>query len=69
MPKGSKELLAYFVIAMPAEMMWQKYFQSTGTVAGFEAAYLMIRIALFITAGFVVTISIIRDKDTIDLLA
>ena len=60
---------AYFVIAMPAEMMWQKYFQSTGTVAGFEAAYLMIRIALFITAGFVVTISIIRDKDTIDLLA
>ena len=60
---------AYVVIAMPAEMMWEKYCQSTGTGAGFGAAYLLIRIALFITAGLVVTVSIIRDKDTIDLLA
>jgi len=54
---------------MPAEMMWQRYFQSTGAGAGFRAVYLLIRIALFITAGLVVTVSIIRDKDTIDLLA
>ena len=60
---------AYFVIAMPAEMMWQKYFQSTGAGAVFGAVYLLIRMALFITAGLVVTISIIRNKDTIDLLA
>jgi hypothetical protein len=59
----------YFLIAMPAEMMWQKYFDSIGTGAGFAAVYLLIRIALFITAGLVVTVSIIRDKDTIDLLA
>lgn len=54
---------------MPAEMMWQRYFQSTGAGARFRAVYLLIRIALFITAGLVVTVSIIRDKDTIDLLA
>ncbi len=30
---------------------------------------MLIRIALIITAGLVVTISIIRDKDTIDVLA
>ena len=33
----------YFVIAMPAEMMWQKYFQSTGAGAGFGAVYLLIK--------------------------
>lgn len=60
---------AYVVIAMPAEMMWEKYCQSTGTGAGFGAVYLLIRMALFITAGLVVTVSIIRDKDMIDLLA
>lgn len=60
---------AYFVIAMPAEILWKKYFETVGTTGGFGAAYLLIRIALFITAGLVVTISIIRDKDTIDVLA
>jgi len=60
---------AYFVIAMPAEILWKKYFETVGTTGGFRAAYLLIRIALFITAGLVVTISIIRDKDTIDVLA
>ncbi len=60
---------AYLVIAMPAEILWKKYFETVGTTCGFGAAYLLIRIALFITAGIVVTISIIRNKDTIDLLA
>lgn len=60
---------AHFVIAMPAEILWKKYFETVGTTGGFRAAYLLIRIALFITAGLVVTISIIRDKDTIDVLA
>jgi len=60
---------AYFVIAMPAEILWKKYFETVGTTGGFGVAYLLIRMALFITAGLVVTISIIRNKDTIDLLA
>ncbi len=60
---------AYFVIAMPAEILWEKYFETVGTACGFGAAYLLIRMALFITAGLVVTFSIIRDKDTIDVLA
>lgn len=60
---------AYFVIAMPAEILWKKYFETVGTTDGFGVAYLLIRMALFITAGLVVTISIIRNKDTIDLLA
>lgn len=59
----------YFVIAMPAEILWKKYFETVGTTGGFGAAYLLIRMALFITAGLVVTISIIRNKDTIDVLA